>query len=134
MIGTYLAYPRDLRAARMIYDGRWEQGHSPVQWSVTRFLAAPLSLMRDAKRDVTFVLMARPEDCFAVAMPYNKEPPDGVAGHRSMYFSLFGGDLKAGQPARARTASTQRASPRPILSSMPRLTGGLGLSGGAGVE
>ena len=100
--GTYLAYPRDLNAARMIYDGRWEQGHSPVQWSITRFLAAPLAVMHDAKSDVTFVLMARPDECFAVLMPYNKTPPDGVAGHRSMYFSLFGGDLKAGKPARAR--------------------------------
>ncbi len=103
VIGTYLAYPRDLHAARMIYDGRWEQGHSPVQWSVTRFLVAPLGLMHDAKNDITFVLMARPDECFAVLMPYNKTPPDGVAGHRSMYFSLFGGDLKAGKVARARS-------------------------------
>ncbi len=102
VIGTYLAYPRDLHAARMVYDGRWEQGHNPVQWSITRFLAAPLGLMQDAENDITFVLMARPEECFALEMPYNKTPPDGVAGHRSMYFSLFGGDLKAGQDARAR--------------------------------
>ncbi len=102
VIGTYLAYPRDLHAARMIYDGRWEQGHSPVQWSITRFLAAPLGLMHDAKSDLTFVFMARPDECFAVLVPYNKTPPDGVAGHHSIYFSLFGGDLKAGKAARSR--------------------------------
>jgi len=103
VIGTYMAYPRDLRAAQMIYDGRWEQGHSPVQWSVTRFIAAPLALMRDGKSDITVVQMTRPQDCFAVEMPYNLTPPDGVAGHRSIYFSLFGGDLKAGESARALT-------------------------------
>lgn len=102
IVGTYMAYPRDLHAARMIYDGRWEQGHSPVQWSITRFLAAPLTLMHDEKSGITFVQMARPEDCFAVEMPYHKVPPDGVAGHHSIYFSLFGGDLKAGKPVRAR--------------------------------
>jgi hypothetical protein len=99
--GTYLAFPRDLHAARIVYDGRWEQGHSPVQWSITKYMAAPLALMRDAKHDITFVQMARPQDCFAVLMPYTLTPPDGVAGHRSIYLSLFGGDLKAGQTARA---------------------------------
>ncbi|MBN1346308.1 MAG: hypothetical protein JXQ73_26710 [Phycisphaerae bacterium] len=102
VFGTYLAFPRDLKAARMIYDGRWEQGHNPVQWSVTRFLAAPLGMMVDEKTGVTFVQMARPEECFAMEMPYNLTPPDGVAGHHSMYFSLFGGDVKAGQSAKAR--------------------------------
>jgi len=99
--GTYLAFPRDLRAAQMIYDGRWEQGHNPVHWSVTRFLAGPLAMMRDAKSDITFVQMSRPQDCFAVEMPYYLDPPDGVAGHHSIYMSLFGGDLKTGQTAKA---------------------------------
>ena len=103
IIGTYLAFPRDLGAAQMIYDGRWERGRNPVQFSVTRFFAAPLAMKHDSKSDITFVLMARPEDCFAVEAPYDKEPPDGVSGHCSLYFSLFGLDLKAGQTARART-------------------------------
>jgi hypothetical protein len=45
--------------------------------------------------------MAPPGDCFAVSLPYNKTPPDGVAGHQSLYLSLFGQDLMAGETARA---------------------------------
>jgi hypothetical protein len=45
--------------------------------------------------------MAPTNDCFALATPYNKTPPDGVAGHRSLYLSLFGQDLAAGQTASA---------------------------------
>jgi hypothetical protein len=40
--------------------------------------------------------MAPPEDCFAVLTPYGEE------GHRSLYLSLFGRDLKPGETARAR--------------------------------
>ena len=58
-------------------------------------LSAPLALRRDAKSGLTAVLMSRPNDCFAVAMPYGEE------GHRAVYLSLFGGDLKAGQETSA---------------------------------
>jgi hypothetical protein len=58
-------------------------------------LAAPLALRRDAKSGLTAVLMSRPKDCFAVSMPYGEE------GHRSVYLSLFGGDLKRGREASA---------------------------------
>ncbi len=102
VVGTYLAFPRDLRGVRMFYDGRWEQGHNPVQWTAPRYYAAPLSLMRDEATGITFVLMARPEECFSVEMPYNLTPPDGVAGHHSIYYSLFGQDLAAGETAQAR--------------------------------
>ena len=40
--------------------------------------------------------MSLPQDCFAVLTPFETEP------HRSMYLSLFGKDLKAGETARAR--------------------------------
>jgi len=102
VIGTYLAFPRDLAAAQIVFDGRWELGHNPVQWSVTRYLAAPLAMRRDEKADLACVMMSRPEDCFAILTPYNMTPPDGVAGHGSLYFSLFGRDLKAGETAAAR--------------------------------
>jgi len=101
VVGTYLAFPRDLAAAQIVLDGRWELGSNPVQWSITRYLAAPLAMRRDEKADLTCLMMSRPEDCFAVLTPYNQTPPDGVAGHYSLYFSLFGGDVKAGQSARA---------------------------------
>jgi hypothetical protein len=99
--GTYLMFPRDRQAARMIFDRRWEFPPNPVQWSVTRHLAAPMAMRKDDKSGVNAILMAPPDDCFAIATPYNKTPPDGVAGHQSLYLSLFGRDAPAGQTTRA---------------------------------
>jgi len=59
-------------------------------------LAAPLAVRRDAKSGLVAVVMAPPEDCFAVLTPYGEE------GHRSVYLSLFGRDLKAGEAVSAR--------------------------------
>lgn len=99
-IGTYLSFPRDLEAARLVFDGRWEQGKNPVQWSITRYLAAPLAMRQDPKTGQTLLFMARPKDCFAINTSYNMDPPDGVAGHFSTYLSMFGQDLKAGKEAK----------------------------------
>lgn len=101
--GTYLMFPRDRQAVPIIFDRRWEIPPHPVQWSVTRHLAGPLAMRRDEKTGLAVALMAPPADCFAVSMPYNKTPPDGVAGHVSLYLSLFGRDLEADRPARAHT-------------------------------
>jgi hypothetical protein len=99
--GSYLMFPRDRKAVLMIFDGRWEFPPNPVQWSITRYLAAPMAMRRDEKSGLVAIQMAPPGDCFAVSLPYNKTPPDGVAGHQSLYLSLFGQDLKAGETARA---------------------------------
>lgn len=99
--GTYLMFPRDRRGAQMIFDRRWEFPPNPVQWSVTRHLAAPMAMRKDEKSGVAAILMSPPEDCFAIATPYNRTPPDGVAGHQSLYLSLFGRDVQSGQTARA---------------------------------
>jgi hypothetical protein len=99
--GTYLMFPRDLAAVPLVFDGRWEHPPNPVQWSVTRLLAGPMAVRHSQRSGLAAVVMSRPQDCFAVSTPYNKTPPDGVAGHASLYLSLFGGDLKAGQTARA---------------------------------
>jgi hypothetical protein len=53
-------------------------------------------LRRDAGRGLAAAIMAPVRDCFAVSMPYGDE------GHRSVYLSLFGRDLKAGEIASAR--------------------------------
>jgi len=99
--GTYLMFPRDRVSARRLFDRRWEHPPNPVRWSVTRMLAAPLALRRSERTGLTAAVMAPAEDCFAVGTPYNKTPPDGVANHASLYLSLFGQDLAAGQTARA---------------------------------
>ena len=93
--GTWQTFPRDDAAAATFADGRWTRPPHPVTWKMMPRLAVPLALRRDAKSGLTAVLMARPGDCFAVSMPYGEE------GHRSVYLSLFGGDLKAGQEASA---------------------------------
>jgi len=101
--GTYLAFPRDRRAAQLIFDGRWDYGPNPVHFSVARFFAAPLCMRRDDKSGIAAVILSRPDDCLAIETPYNMDPPDGIANHGSMYLSLFGRDLRAGQEARALT-------------------------------
>jgi hypothetical protein len=100
-IGTYLSFPRDLKSAQMVLDGRWEQGKNPVQWAISRYLAAPLVIRQDTVSGLAGIIMSRPQDCFAVNVSYNPPPADGVAGHSSTYLSLFGNDLKAGQTAKA---------------------------------
>jgi len=93
---VWQAFPRDDDAARIITDGRWKFPPHPVEWKIMPRLAAPLAVRRDAKTGLAAVLMAPPEDCFAVLTPFGEE------GHRSLYLSLFGRDLKAGESATAR--------------------------------
>jgi hypothetical protein len=100
---NYLMFPRYREAIQIIFDGRWDRPPSPVQWCITRYLAAPLGIRRHEQTGVAAVMMTPPEDCFAVATPYDRTPPDRVAGHRSLYFSLFGQDLAKGEMARARS-------------------------------
>jgi hypothetical protein len=100
--GNYLTFPRDAATLPILYDGRWDFSPNPVTWAFARYLAAPIAVRRHSPSGLTVVLMSPPEDCFAVGTPYNKRPPDGVAGHRSLYLSFFGRDLAAGQTTQAR--------------------------------
>jgi len=93
--GDWQAFPRDDPAAALFGDGRWARLPHPVTWKIMPCLAVPLALHCDAESGLTAVLMSRPGDRFAVSMPYGDE------GHRSVYLSLFGGDLKVGKEAAA---------------------------------
>jgi hypothetical protein len=95
--GVWQMFPRDEAAVRMIQDGRWQRLPHPVDWQILPKLAAPLAMRRDAESDLAALVMARPEDCFAVATPYGEE------SHRSLYLSLLGRDLQAGESSTART-------------------------------
>jgi hypothetical protein len=112
-VGTYNAFPRDLAAAQFVFDGRWELGSHPVQWSVTRYMAAPLAVRHDAKTGTSLAIMSRPRDCSTLYCSYNQEPPDGIAGHYSTYLSLFGRDVKAGETARAAARLAVRKNESP---------------------
>ena len=93
---VWQAFPRDDQAVSLIQDGRWTFPPSPVDWAIRPRLACPLGVRRCPASDLHALIMAPAQDCFAVLTPVETE------GHRSMYLSLFGQDLKAGQTARAR--------------------------------
>lgn len=95
--GTWHMFPRDEHAVKLIQDGRWAIDPSPVEWVIRPAFAAPLLFRRTTNTNLAIVLMSRPEDCFAVATPCANE------AHYSMYFSLFGRTLAAGETARAVT-------------------------------
>jgi hypothetical protein len=99
--GRYVMIPRDEEALGTIRDGRWKIPPNPVDWDVIRWLAAPLAMREDADSGVTALMMTPPEDCFSFSSPWNPATPEAT-GYRSLYLSLFGQDLKAGQTARAR--------------------------------
>ena len=109
--GNYLLFPRDRESVLTVFDGRWEQPPHSVEWCITRYLAAPVGLRRHKETGLTAVVMAAAEDCFAIATPYNQDPPDGVANHRSLYLSLFGGDVAKGETVRAVSRLQILASP-----------------------
>ena len=96
MTGLWQAFPRDDEAAAIIQDGRWKFPPSPVDWVIRPRLARPLGIRRCPANDLSAVLMSPPQDCFAVLTP------EEANSHRSMYLSLFGRDLKAGERATAR--------------------------------
>jgi len=95
--GDWLGFPRDPVAVQIIKDGRWKVEPNPVDWVIMPELDRPLGVRRDPSRGVTAVLMAPPEDCFALSTPHQTE------GHFSLYLSLFGKTIRAGETARART-------------------------------
>jgi hypothetical protein len=94
--GIWQAFPRDEQAVSIIQDARWKFPPSPVDWVIRPYLAKPLGVRGSSANHLRALVMSPPEDCFAVLTPYDTEP------HRSMYLSLFGKDLKAGETARAR--------------------------------
>ena len=110
--GNWQMYPRDNDVVPIIRDGRWQKEPNPVDWKIMPPMAKPIAMRRGSKEAPTAILMAPPEDCFAIATPYEGE------GHYSIYFSLFGRDIEAGQTARAhlRLVVTNVTSNREILN------------------
>jgi hypothetical protein len=109
--GDWLMFPRDQACLPIIRDGRWEKEPYPVNWTIMPEFQLPLAFRRGAESAPTVVVMAPRDDCFAVSMPYQGE------SHYSLYLSLFGRDIKAGESAtaRARFAVTTARSDAGIL-------------------
>jgi hypothetical protein len=95
--GQWQMSPRDQAALSIIQDGRWKHPPSPVDWAILPKLAQPVGVRRDLASGITVVIMAPASDCFAVSTPCQTEKT-----HHSLYLSLFGRDIKAGETARAR--------------------------------
>ena len=98
--GLYPFFPRDEAGANVLTDGRHQKGRFYWRMAIGRRYAQ--SMVFASKLNVDAILMARPEDVYAVGATYtggNKE--DNVAAHRSLYLSLFGEDFKAGQSRHA---------------------------------
>lgn len=95
--GNWQMFPRDEAVLSVVHDGRWQKEPHPVNWTIMPYMAVPLCLRRSATNGLGLVLMSPPDDCVAIATPYEGE------GHYSLYLSLFGRDVKAGQTARARS-------------------------------
>lgn len=109
--GNWQMFPRNDDVLPIIRDGRWQKEPNPVDWKIMPRMAKPIALRRGSEAAPIAILMAPPDDCFAIASPFEGE------GHYSMYFSLFGRDIMAGQTAKARLrfVVTSAASDREIL-------------------
>lgn len=97
--GLYPFFPRDEAGAHLLTDGRHQKGRFPWRMAIGRRYAMPLAFFSQGSVDV--LLMGRPEDVYAVGATYKGDPEtDGVARHRSLYLSLFGGDFQPGEGRR----------------------------------
>jgi hypothetical protein len=95
--GDWLMFPRAQTFVPIIRDGRWEKEPHPVNWTIMPTMAAPVCFRGGSGSMPTVILMAPAGDCFAMSAPYEGE------SHYSLYVSLFGRDLKAGESTTART-------------------------------
>ena len=94
--GIWPFFPRDEAGANTLTDGRHQKGRWFWRMAVGRRYGMPLGFF--SKDGVDVILMGRPDDVYAVGATYKgDEINDNVAGHRSLYLSLFGEDFKAGE-------------------------------------
>jgi len=89
--GAMQLFPKNQDVLAIINDGRWKFPPYPNDWAIRPALAAPLGIRQEPKSGVTVLIMAPPEDCFAVSMSQQE------AGLGALYLSLFGKDVKQGQ-------------------------------------
>lgn len=89
--GGMQLFPASDEVMPMIKDGRWTYPPYPNNWSFRQAIAAPLGMRQEPKSGATVVIMASPDDCFAVSMSQQE------ANLGAFYVSLFGKDVKKGQ-------------------------------------
>ena len=104
--GTLLAFPRDVHAARLAIDGRWDRKESKanvVPVTPARNYAHCMAFLVDDKKTFAVVVMARPKDCYAITARYfADDPKDRMTSYSAVDFCMFGNDLLPGQTRTAR--------------------------------
>lgn len=97
--GVWPFFPRDEAGAHLLTDGRHQKGRWYWRMAVGRRYGMPMAFFNNG--DVDVLVMGRPEDVYAVGATYEGDPKtDDIAAHRSLYLSLFGEDLVAGEGRR----------------------------------
>jgi hypothetical protein len=94
--GGMQLYPRSADVLLIVNDGRWKHPPYPNNWAIRPALAAPLGMKRQPTSGVTVLIMAPPEDCFAVSTSAQE------AGLGAFYLSLFGKDVQKDQTLKSR--------------------------------
>jgi len=95
--GDWVCFPRDDVSDKLLRDGRWEKPPHPVDFKRIAYYGEPLVMRKDPGSGLTAIIMSLRNDCFATLMPYGED------GHRSLYLSLFGRDIKRGESMTAHT-------------------------------
>jgi hypothetical protein len=103
--GDWQTFPRDNSAAALFQDGRWKIEPNPVDWRLLDKFVDPRAMRRAGPNGLAAVISADARDCFAISMPYQTE------GHYSLYFSLFGRTIAAGDTATAKVRMQITAKP-----------------------
>ena len=97
--GVWPFFPRNEAGANLLTDGRHQKGRWYWRMAVGRRYGMPMAFFNKGEVDV--LVMGRPEDVYAVGVTYDGDPEtDNIAAHRSLYLSLFGEDLAAGEGRR----------------------------------
>lgn len=103
--GDWQMFPRDREVVGLIEDGRWDKDPSPVKWTIRPDMTLPIGIRRHVRNGLTAIVMAPAEDCFAMSTPYAGE------GHFSLYLSLLGRSVAAGETATAQSRLVIAESP-----------------------
>jgi hypothetical protein len=97
--GVWPFFPRNEAGANLLTDGRHQKGRWYWRMAVGRRYGLPMAFFNKGEVDV--LVMGRPEDVYAVGVTYDGDPEtDNIAAHRSLYLSMFGEDLAAGEGRR----------------------------------
>jgi len=104
--GTLLVFPRDIHAARVSMDGRWDRNEfkadiAPI--TPVRHYAHCFAFLADADKTFAVVVMANPRDCYAISARYHADVlEDRMTSYSAVDFCMFGENLLPGQQRSSR--------------------------------